>query len=165
MRIARLAAVGATLALGSTLVVAAPASAASSTWDCRRDRKIAMDGSWELRSTLIFPTHKLVAQKDGNLVLRNKVGKALWHSRTPGPTSAKNEVWMRADGSIAIYRNGRPIKLVSGYAAPSCPKAGIFPPRSYALTLVNTGRTVELYQTTKARVSWQTKYIYKAPVG
>ena len=64
----------------------------------------ALDAGTKLLSgeRLISKTRALTLQPDGNLVLRNAAGTALWHTHTAG-TGAHNSLVLQTDGNLVLY--------------------------------------------------------------
>merc|ERR1712048_57778 len=51
---------------------------------------------------------RLTVQGDGNLVLRNTAGKALWSSNTPGSTNDYLTL-QKSDGNLVLYTDKTPL--------------------------------------------------------
>jgi hypothetical protein len=108
-RVGRLIAAITTVGVFGTILLglAAPASAASVLGSGQR---LNPGGA------IAAGSYRLIMQTDGNLVMYNSAGTALWHSHTAGQRG--NYVVMQADGNLVVYNGSswRWQSATEGYA-------------------------------------------------
>lgn len=84
--------------------------------------------------------YRLVMQRDGNAVLYNNAGQALWASGTNGYTSASLE--MQTDGNLVIYRQAGHFPLKASNTATGTPDTYLALQDDGNLVLIRPGHPV-----------------------